>query len=127
MIFKKIKAKFIQTLRLAFLNRKHFFGSYADNQIDMRKWKADSGVMVQYIEDNRMKFTPVVNAGEKPDVLRELVKEQARQYNRNLRKKHNCTVWYVEDHAFAKWLGWKRGREDHALSDRVMPKSIYTR
>lgn len=121
---EKIKQYVIQHLLMAFLKKKNFFGSYADNVWEMKKFKADRNIITMMIEDDKNKFSPSIDRAESVDALRALVNEQARQYSRKLRKKHKATIWYVEDHFFTRLFGCRPGKEDVFLAiDPVKEKA----
>jgi hypothetical protein len=115
---QRIRKFFITRALRVFLKRKYFQGDYAQNQMDMKKWFNDTEqcrVIVMRIENSRFHFSPQIPKSEDVDLVRALVKEQARIYSRTLRKKHEMVIYYVEDHFFTRLFGCKPGTENRML------------
>lgn len=115
-ILRAIRDRVIKKLRLSALREKVFYGTYADNRIAIDKFVADNNVIPVRIEDDKLKFMAIKPETDSLTAENELIKEQAKIHARKLRKKHKLTLYYVEDNAFNKLMGWKRGFESTQLS-----------
>lgn len=119
--FQNIKFNFVKTLKLAFLKQKHFFGTYTDNMKEIHKFAMNEDIIPMYIADSKMQMNFADADPElskvNPLIRVALMKEQAKEYTRNLRKEHTTTLYYVEDHIISKWIGWT----PEALAYRLQP------
>lgn len=110
---KKFKSAFLMRMRLAFLKHKDFFGTYADNLYAMKRFYAESAISIipQHIQDDNIKLTFLMPEGvEDKEMAKVIMREQARQQTRRLRKEHKTTLFYVHDHFINRMFGWKHSR-----------------
>jgi len=113
--------KFIITklfLRI-FLKQKYFLGDFASNHLAMRKWyneETAGDVIIMDIQNSRLPFHPMLPDNAGSDVIRALVREQARIHARKLRKQHQCIVYYVEDNFISRLAGCSKGYENKILA-----------
>jgi hypothetical protein len=106
-IFYKIGIFFYNRIRVMFLKKKIYFGSYAENLIEMKRFNATERIIIINVFDERLKPTIIQPQGIEPLFAMEIMREQMREQSRKLRKKHHCELWYVEDHFLTRLFGFK--------------------
>lgn len=116
-MMKKLKNYFLKRLRLYFVKKENFFGDYATNMIDVKKFVADHPIIAVYFASDSLKVAvefPKENAHV--EVIDTLVKEQLRVQRREFRKEKKAVLYYVEDHVITRALGYKENRTHTLLS-----------
>lgn len=72
-----------------FIRRKIFIGTYADNEIAMRKWAAGRSIMIVHVEKEK------------------LMKYDYRLKGTALKKTQKHILFYVHDNIVTRWIGWQ--------------------
>lgn len=100
------------------LKRLLLYGTYAENIMTMKRFASEEEVIPIVIWDDNVKFTAIKPEGVDFEIARIIIKEQAREHARKLRKKHKTILWYVPNNIFARWLDIKAGPLAMKLLDR---------
>lgn len=112
---KRIKEFILKRVRLSLMKREYFYGTYAENLINIKRFVIENDLIVVHIHNEKLSMTITnPNTGD-ADADKVLIKEQVRVHSRELRKKHKSFIVYVSDNGFTRLLGFKRGMENMAL------------
>lgn len=99
---KWIPLPILKRLRRLSMKRVKFVGTYADNAASLIKWRADHPVVVLHQQSQPAEYP----SPDAPDYDR-----QMRRFDRIGKGKMKVlTVWYVQDNAYNRMLGYRKER-----------------
>lgn len=113
----KIGAYLLKRTRMMFVSNKTFFGKYADNMIEVKKFIANRPIIALYFHSDAVKIQLELPKGEAArEVIDAIVLEQIRVQRREFRKEKKAILFYVEDHFITRMLGFKETQIHNLLS-----------
>lgn len=106
----------LKRLRLWFLKREFFYGSYAENCIARDKFIQDRDIIILHWQSDALDPKVILPHGMETTIAQTLMEEQKRMVRREFRKRKKAVLYYVEDHAITRFLGYKETVEHIALA-----------
>lgn len=86
LVLQYIRKKFLQI----FIEHKVFIGTYADNEIEIRKWAHGKSIMIIRVTREKLMYD-----------------SKQRLHHTALHKTQKHVVSFVADNEITRWLGWR--------------------